>query len=83
MVADLTLLWGIIPGRDPERRKAYQKVWKKIEEAVKRYNLDPGEVYFIYGQLRGDETEATKQRAFEYIREHRPELIDVPKHLEN
>lgn len=83
MAADLIMLWGITPGRDPDRRKAYQRVWKEIEKAIKRHNLDPDEVYFIYGQLHGDETEATKQRAFEYIQEHRPQFTEPPRHLTN
>lgn len=75
MVADLVLLWGIIPGKDPERRRAYQKVWDRVEKEIRRYHLDPDEIYFIYGNLQGDETEETKMRAFDYILKHKPSEI--------
>ena len=84
MVADLTLLWGITPGTQPDRRKVYEQVWNEIKKAIKRFNLDPDEIYFIYGQVgHPKETDIAKQRAFEYIQRHRPQFVDMPKHLTN
>lgn len=71
MVAHLILLWGATPGLEPDRAKAYNRLRKKLEAIINKWNLDLNDVYFVFGDP-GDPRERSwvKSRAQQYINAH-------------